>query len=473
MDDRSEAELVRVLAGVAEAAPVPGPDLLEAVRRRRERRRHRRVRSALAVAGVVAVVGGGTAAAQVFSHRGGEGPVLGDVTVTASPEGTEDPAREPEPSPAAPRPEIRPAAEVWPAAVSKIPAKAADGWKYRPVAALSATELLLSAESSFEKAGRLEVYDTAAGRSTVLTEMPGPAGVKGYYAQTVEPGAEYVVWWGETPNDRDRWADFWVAPRSGGPARRVGEVTGDLAEVERIGVTADAVVWSVRSGGVHRLPLAGGAPERVAGTDGLHLLSWPWAVDLATGAEAGGGDGNQTRTVNLETGEVIEIPLPEGARGVRCGPVWCFGRMEEGSFVQRTDGSGHEVLRGDVDNGGWPLLGDRFGRLQAPVRPGEAEYVPVAAVHDPVSGAFAGISAMSEDGAGGFGTGTSSSPPSIVYWDEDGKNVRTCRTARPEDASGPAEASVHPEAGVSCTTTGKGGGKTFTVLNLLAVPETE
>jgi hypothetical protein len=147
-----------------------------------------------------------------------------------------------------------------------------------------------------------------------------------------------------TPGNGDRWADFWVAPRSGGTARRVGEVTGDLAEVERIGVTADAVVWSVRGGGVHRLPLAGGAPERIAGADGLHLMSWPWAVDVETGEEAGGGDG---------------------------------------------------------------------------------------------------------------------------------ENARTCRTDRPEDPSGPAGASAHPEGGVSCSTTQKGGGKTFTVVNLLAVPKTE
>lgn len=53
---------------------------------------------------------------------------------------------------------------------------------------------------------------------------------------------------------------------------------------------------------------------------------------------------------------------------------------------------------------------------------------------------------------------------------EGGESVRTCRTDRPE---GPAGASAHPEAGVFCSTTQKGGGKTLTVLNLLAVPKTE
>ncbi|GGK93818.1 hypothetical protein Ppa06_62030 [Planomonospora parontospora subsp. parontospora] len=471
MNDRSEVDLARALATAAENAPRPAGDLLEAVQRRRARRTRRRVQSALAVAAVIAVAVGGTALARgVLSNRGGEGPILVDAPVTASPGDTAAP-RDPEPSSReVPGEEIRPAAEVWPAAVSVIPAKTADGWRYRPVTALSATELLLTAESSFEKAGRLEVYDTAAGRSTVLTEMPGPAGVKGYYVQAVEPGAEYVAWWGETPNNGDRWADFWVAPRSGGTARRVGEVTGDLAEVERIGVTADAVVWSVKGGGVHRLPLTGGAPERIAGTDGLHLLSWPWAVDMETGPEAGGGDENQTRRVNLETGEVIGLSPPEGAQGLRCGPVWCFGQVGEGSFVQRADGSDHEVLRENVDHGGWPLIGDRFGLFRAPAGPGGEGYVPVAAVYDPVTGTFAGISAMGEDGTGGFGTGTSSSPPSIVYWDEGGESARTCRTDRPE---GPAGASAHPEAGVSCSTTQKGGGKMLTVLNLLAVPKTE
>ncbi|MFC7646235.1 hypothetical protein ACFQX6_40840 [Streptosporangium lutulentum] len=85
-------------------------------------------------------------------------------------------------------------------------------------------------------------------KSTVLTDMPA-TGVKGYFVQGYEVGADSIAWWGETPNNSDRWADFWVMPRSGGTPKRVGEVTGDLSRVTRIGVTSDSVVWSVTGGG--------------------------------------------------------------------------------------------------------------------------------------------------------------------------------------------------------------------------------
>ncbi|MFF0312622.1 hypothetical protein ACFYSC_34780 [Streptosporangium sp. NPDC004379] len=486
MKDRDEQDLVRALRGAADDAPGPAGDVLTAIADRRRRRTRRRAQSVLAVAGVVAVIGGGTAVARgAFPSGGGESARIAGVAAGPSEPAATSSAEADDPSRAAggePEADVRPVTEVWPEAVSTIPAKAADGWKYRPITGLSATELLLSAESSFEKAGRLEVYDTAAHRSTVLAEMPAPPGVKGYFAQDVEAGADSIVWWGETPNNSDEWADFWVVPRGGGTARQVGEVTGAQAHVERIGVTADSVVWSVNAGGLYRMPLTGGSPEPIPGTDGLHLLSWPWAFDVANGEEGEDWDRNQTKLVNLETGQATEVNVPDAARGLRCGPAWCFGARGEETIVQRTDGSGRKALPGLLGRMEYtPLADGRFGFFSlSPVTGLDTEgeeiedfHLPLAAVYDPVTGRAAGVGKRNSSGGGGLGTGISSSPTSIIYWDEDRRQVEECRM---EDASSIPRPSGAPSPTgkvKACSTVEKGGGKEFTVVNLLAVPSTE
>ncbi|MEV4395769.1 hypothetical protein [Nonomuraea sp. NPDC049607] len=63
-------------------------------------------------------------------------------------------------------------------------------------------------------------------------------------------------------------------------------------------------------GGVHRMPLSGGAPERLRGADGLHLTAWPWAA-----ARAGElPDADQNHLANLETGQSRDVSLPDGVQ---------------------------------------------------------------------------------------------------------------------------------------------------------------
>ncbi|GIH75144.1 hypothetical protein Plo01_15730 [Planobispora longispora] len=365
--------------------------------------------------------------------------------------------------------------------MSKIPAKSADGWKYRPITALSATELLLSAESSFEKSGRLEIYDTASGSRTVLAETPGPEGVKGYFTQSVDVGAEHLVWYGTTPNDDDRWADFWVVPRSGGTARQVGEVTGEQAEVEAVGVTADSVVWSVSGGGVYRMPLAGGTPERIEGTDGLHLLSWPWAADVG---ERDFGK-KQTKLVNLETMQVVEVKTPDGLTTFQCGLEWCYGSgdsEDNQAVVQRADGSRHRTLPGLSALGGNIVLARDIGVFHVSSVVGRDERgeeiedhsVPLIALYDPVTGTLAGAG-RSDPKGGGYGRGTSSSPTSIIYWDEDQRTVEKCTMVEARTALAPFPSGSPTPTGKikNCATMPEGGGREFTVVNLLAIPRTE
>ncbi|WP_336212584.1 hypothetical protein [Nonomuraea sp. LPB2021202275-12-8] len=442
---RSEEDLTQTLRVAADQVRKPPGTLADAVAsRRRARRTRQRAQMALAAAAVV-IVAGGTAA--VLSDGGGR--VEPAVTVMTGP-----------PSDAVPKLQLKPAAEVWPQAVFKMPTKATDGWKYRPVTGLSATEVLLTAESSFEKAGRLEVYDAATGTARTLGDMPAPAGVKGYFSQAVEVGEKYFAWYGETPNNSDKWADFWVMPREGGTARQVGEVTGDLSLVETIAVTDEHLVWSVRQGGVYRIPLTGGAPERMEGTDGLHLTSWPMAAGHAPGER---GQKNVNRMVNLETGQSTEIQAPPGVTSLTCGAAWCFGRQRDRSVRQHLDGSGRELLPEGLEfSGGEQLLGDRFARVMPVVGGDPAKYrIPAAAVYDPATGLAAGIGKVSPTGGGSFGVGTSSSPTTIMYWDEDKEQYRECETEPPSADS--------PGGSETCESKERGGGTRFTVLNLLAV----
>ncbi|MBB4917396.1 hypothetical protein [Streptosporangium saharense] len=414
MNDRTEADLVRMLADAAERAPVPDGDLAGAVR---VRRRAHRTRMALACAAVVAIAVGGTVAVR-------------DALPTAS-EPVSPAAQGPSEEPA--EFAVRPASEVWPEAVTTIPKKAADGLTYRPVAALGPTTLLLIAESSFEKAARLDTYDTTTGRGTPLVQVPSPEGKRRYYAQAVEVGDDTVAWWGNVQG-KSTWADFWVAPRSGGTARQVGEVTGALADVERIGVTRDSLMWSVRGGGVYRIPLEGGTPQPVPGGEGLSLVSWPWASDASEDRSR-----NQTKLVNLATGQTIPVNLPEGADGVRCSLVWCAGTLGEGSVVQRVDGGDRRTLPGTSSWEMTSLSGARTGFVG--MTQGDRY---AAVIYDPETGLAGGIGGLAKDRGSWFGVGVSSSPPSLVYTD--------------------------PPSGEACKGKPAKCQKEYLVINLLALP---
>ncbi|HEY9523996.1 MAG TPA: hypothetical protein VIR33_12210, partial [Thermopolyspora sp.] len=353
----------------------------------------------------------------------------------------------------------RPAAEVWPAAVSRIPVAAADGWKYRPITALGPTKILLVAESSFEKAGRLEVYDTESKQSSVLTEMPDPEGVKGYFAQDVEVGPDYIAWYGKTPNNDDAWADLWVTPRSGGTPVQIAEITGERANVDGIGVTKDHVVWSVTTGGVYRTPITGGEIERIPGTGGLHLLSWPWATDIP---KLRIFKKNQTVLANLETGERLNLAAPPGVAGMRCDPVWCVGQSKDGVVAQRVDGSERRTL--PIRSIG-PFVGVHLGRF----------VYNMQTIYDLATGTSAKIGATSGDGKWtGLGPGLSSSPSAILYWATGGYTTKeVChRPSQKEiDRLGLSNGRKPPQR--FCDMKIIDGTKKFEVLNMAAIPPAE
>lgn len=234
-------------------------------------------------------------------------------------------------------------------------------------------------------------------------------------------GERFIAWYDET--------SFWIIPRQGGEARRVGAVTG---EVEKIGLTDGSLVWSVVDGGVYRMPLTGGAAERLPGTDGLHLMSWPWA-------NAWAGD-NMSRIVNLETGRSSDVALPEDVEMMQCHPQWCTG-LRDGShlIVQRVDGAERRTLPDTLlREGFWWLLGDRYALFRS------REGSPFV-VYDLPTGTMAEVGEVTP-------TMFTSSPNSTVFWDAGTEYYQDCEER-------------------TCTTKKRGGGKEHTVVNLKAVTE--
>ncbi|MFC4111582.1 hypothetical protein [Nonomuraea zeae] len=397
---RSEDELVDALQSAAARAPEDG-DLLAGVARRKHRRSRRRAQT-LAVAAVVVIGVGAAGIRGVLPGAGG-----GDGGVAAPPTGGTATATMLPPSPAATAALVPPAgkqavpaAELWPEAVFTMPAKNADGWRYRPITGLSATEVLLSAESSFERAGKFEVYDSATGKSRVIATVPRTPGLAKYIPQTATTDGQNLAWYAYGEKDGAPVREIWTVPLSGGEPKLLGTFTGEHARMDTIGIGGEHVYWSEQSGGLWRVPVEGGTPEQVPGGDGLHLLAWPYAVDVARFSRE--PDLNQTRLVDLARGATTVIAAPDGMKGLRCGPSWCGGRDDEGYFARSLDGTGTIRLAGLHSLSPmipFPIL-DRF------LNGGTT-------IYDSATGKLAEIG----QGSKMYGVGTSSEPSTISYWD--------------------------------------------------------
>lgn len=381
---RTEEELVRALRQAAELAPQRDLTAAIAVRRRR-RTKHRRMGAALAVAAVIGVAGAGTAIARGVFSGGGEGGVASRVS--ESPGEAVASIKTP-PKEQAHR---KPIEEVWPKALFTMPAKNADGWRYRPITGISPTEVLVTAQRSWENTGAIEIYNSETRAFRKVTDIPATPGLKHYTTRDLAFDDKSVVWWVYAD---DKVREIWTAPLAGGEARMVATFTREHLGIGAMAVKGEHVYWSEDDGTVWHLPLAGGDPEKIA--EGLHLISWPWAGDVSSLERD--SDVNQTKVVNLETGETRRITASPGARGLRCGPVWCLGAR----FSQRVDGT-------DVDP-----IGSFSGPLSP--RPILDRYLFVGrTVRDLETGAKL---ALPENPSNVIGTGIadSSAPSTITYW---------------------------------------------------------
>ncbi|NRQ34075.1 hypothetical protein HII36_19780 [Nonomuraea sp. NN258] len=265
------------------------------------------------------------------------------------------------------RTEVRPIEEVWPQAAHEVPMALPDGRRIRPRLLLDGKTLLVTAESSFEKADGLYAYDLGGGRFAKLADVPVPAGTRLFAAGFATDG-DRIVWWTGRKKDGREIADIWSVPASGGepaivtsavlPARSAEGLIATLA------VTPEGVAWSAGGEGVYRVPFSGGRPQPVPGTRGLHILAWPWAGSPGPAALR---QVPFLTLLNVDTGERRDRVSVQDAAVVACGVTRCLSRQGRSSSVglHARDGSEGTALtlpptRPQV------LLRDRFVTADSP-----------------------------------------------------------------------------------------------------------
>ncbi|GAA3591426.1 hypothetical protein GCM10022419_087760 [Nonomuraea rosea] len=317
-----EETLRRTFGQAADQAPRLPPLLPERLEQLHRRKRGR-VRMTLAAAAVV-LIGGGTVAVV----RGGD-------TITAVPAAESFSAKPP-----------ASVEKVWPQAVTKIPAKGPGGLGWQPVALVGdRTPLMVTSTAETGAAVAVYAYDLDKGVHQKIATMPEPGqhGFAGGFAV----GSGHVAWWSGT---KDRVAQLWSVPVSGGKPKLVGSQSikeGDGSGIDKLAVAGDQIVFSLYTGGVFTVPLAGGTVTPVEGGAGMHLLAWPWIGTPGQGGEPHGTE--YARILNVETGETRGAVTHPGENLRFCGVTICLGRTTKGgSFFRHRDGSGYKAAPGNA-----------------------------------------------------------------------------------------------------------------------------
>ncbi|WP_203991644.1 hypothetical protein [Sphaerisporangium rufum] len=265
---------------------------------------------------------------------------------------------------------------VWPQAVYDLPDRTPDGHSHELVATAGAGRVVLAVHGAgrpgTKKIVRLDRYDRATGEFTTVARLPaGAAGV------TLAAADRTRLAWAATEriDDDSIRVRFWTVPPAGGtPVElgRFGPVELRYSAPERLVFAGDGLVLGLSTGGVVRVPLDGGRPAVLPGSEKLRLLDWPWATtrtvpmlerpeDLrdafdGLGEHATRGSGATPEAapqpppslVNLETGATR--PVSEaGLEEPFCGPTRCVGRSTERDPVCQKWGEPdrpHDVMTG-------------------------------------------------------------------------------------------------------------------------------
>lgn len=342
MPEALEDALTRTLSEAAEAAPGQPPGLVHEVDVR-FRRRRRRTYAAVAGVAVFAVIGGSALAAGVVANRG---PGPSTVGIPAATGGATPPI-----------------AEVWPNAVRHVSAKLADGRKYQTEVMLDDHRLLVTTNASFENANELWVLDLDTEQAHRIAKLPPPHAGRETFASHFTVGAGHVVWWDTYVEDGKGYTRIWKVVLTGGEPKLVATVPqllgGGSQSGDRLQVGSDGhVYWSgalmnQSARGVWKLPLAGGEPRKVAGSDGYHLVIWPWIGSPAVNHGEDGSviDGPDSpgfvayqKLRNLKTGEERDaVPADKGELW-SCAITWCVGGADPPTQARHRDGSHQRTL---------------------------------------------------------------------------------------------------------------------------------
>ncbi|MFI0449427.1 hypothetical protein [Actinomadura sp. 6N118] len=334
MNDLEDA-LAGALARHAERAPRPPDDLSRRVEVKHRRRRVTRVTgAATSVALAVAAL---TFGIQEFAQDNRDPSLTTPAVVT---------------------PKSKPIEKQWPGAVKQIPAKLSNGTRFTPLDYVNDTTLLIATWRSRGVASALFTYDLTTHGVHKLAFPVQPAKVTATHDWTV--GSGRVGWLSKSKTS----SEIWTAPLSGGPAARL--YTGPVfpaADVTHLTLAGDSAYWSLTTGGVFRAALAGGAVQKLPGTDRMKLVSWPWVGGPAysDGGSALADDAPLQVAYkdirNLVTGERRSF-TPEVKRRWTCALTWCVDERQASSR------DGRRIVRpssGQIFNGtAWGPALDRF-----------------------------------------------------------------------------------------------------------------
>ena len=318
-------DLARTFRAAALAAPDAEPSFPAALAARRRRRARARTASAAAAFAAVAAVLAGAVAyglpavQQRELARPIDAPPPGSAVVDAS--------------------TARPYREVWPEALVELPLRLPDGRRYSVKAALDGDTYLVVPLD--DRGPYLPLL--LDGRTGAATELAMPTSGFVEYRQTglylTERHIALVLAGREA--DGATYHEVWSVPRDGGAAvrrARFGPEEKLLVAVAEVGGVLYASTEPPSGvGAVYRLA-DGGAPRKVAGSDGYTLRYGPWAA-RRSGLE---------RTVqplsrapvpsdppqfwNVATGERLTPRTPDGVAVMRCNPRVCVG-VAGGSLV--------------------------------------------------------------------------------------------------------------------------------------------
>ncbi|WP_329087414.1 MULTISPECIES: TolB family protein [unclassified Streptosporangium] len=345
-----EDKLRRILSEAADQVPERARVRLSATVRARHHPR-RAPAALLAAAAVVMVAGGAGTAVRTLGASAVHQPA-------ANATDTQGPTSRPTPLPEEKLPP--PIEQVWPRALHKIPAKLPDGRAYYPELLLDDRTLVVITGALDGKRQFLWSYDLESGKPRRITEIPTRNST--LYANDVTAGGGNIVWWASYKEPgKQRVARIWAVPTGGGAPRKVTDVPlKDIMKkghIRALEVVGSEVVFSRESGGVYRAPLRGGESRLVPGTEGQHLLRWPWVGRHARQAVF-------VKLFNVETRERRDAVVKPGEHSVRCGVTRCYGQSPpDGSepriFVRDRDGSRERALPARVQLGDDPGL-ERF-----------------------------------------------------------------------------------------------------------------
>lgn len=328
MNDVEEV-LRRTFARAEARMPATPPDLLRQVTAERTRRTRRGLVAATAVATFLVIW-----AVSVMTWRAPESP----PAITAKPAPHVHERRIVK--------EIAPPLErVLPSAIAEVPRKVSNGEAFTPKLFIdSRTMLGYVSKKGYDPSPELWAYHLESQTFQRLTVVDHP--IAPVDAMAVGEG---VIAWFEYV---DRDIHIMTIPVTGGtphtavsfPAElAVDKANGDTIHGVDLAVGGGRIFWSsTKSGGVNQVPVEGGEPSFVPGTEGLHLFSWPWAgrpVDRS---------GTMTNLLNLSTGERLDDPMR-----ARCAVTWCL----TGNQATRRDGGKVLDLPGDSPRS---LVADRF-----------------------------------------------------------------------------------------------------------------